>query len=534
MASYRNPVVPGHAPDPSVVLVGDRFLLVNSSFGMLPGLPIRSSTDLVHWETIGHAVTRPSQYRRDGLPGPVELFAPTIRHHDGVFYVVCTNAHPGQGNFLVTATDPAGEWSDAIWLDAEAFDPSLFRDDDGAWFYTRRSLEFGRPDGNLGPIVQARIDLDTGALGELRPITPGSGGFVTNDIEGPHLFRRGDWYYLTGAEGSSWKGHLQSIGRSRSPWGPFEPAPHNPIVTHRDRVGHPIQSLGHVDFVEDGDGRWWALALGTRHAPLSQHHNIGRETFLLPVEWVDDWPVVGRAGTTELVVDGVELPVASTPAPAPAPAPGPAVRPRLGPLDWVTVGEPPAGLVRDRDPAEGIILSAGGDLTETTRPIGALLTRQTSDRQRFSVRVEAVSSSAGTGVAVFVNRTHHYSAVVRGDGGERVVVFRRHVDDLVAEQATPIPGRGALVLRIEAHPDRYDVVALVDGGEKEIACGTGSARLLSAESVEWFESAHFALVHAGEPGTAPARFAEVALEDPPADPPVIVPPFIRELRPAAS
>lgn len=515
--AYANPVVRGHAPDPSIVRVGDGFFLVTSSFGMLPGLPIRYSTDLVHWETIGHAVTRPAQYRRDGRPGPVELFAATIRHHDGVFFVVCTNAHPGQGNFLVSTTDPAGEWSDAVWIDETAFDPSLFCDEDGTWFYTRRSLEFGRPDGNLGPIVQATIDVSSGALGELRPVTPGSGGFVTNDIEGPHLFRRGDWYYLTAAEGSSWRGHLQTIARSRSPWGPFEPAPHNPILTHRDRVGHPIQSLGHADFVEDAAGRWWAVALGTRHAPLSQHHNIGRETFLLPVQWRDDWPHVGDGGTTELRVDNVELPASSHPLPSAPPS--------LATQEWLTVGAPVPQLDFAQS-GDRIVLPAGGALTEVDRPLGALLRAQLADDQEF--RAELTEATGPAGIAVFTNRSHHYSALVSGIGDTRVVTVRRVVDDLEVREDIPLPGSGPVLLEVRARPDRYEFHATPTGGDARLLA-TASARLLSAESVEWFSSVHFALVHVGEEGVA--RFHGVAtrvLESIPARP---VPPFVRELLP---
>lgn len=494
MDGYANPVVRGHAPDPSVVRVGDDFFLVSSSFRTLPGLPIRHSTDLVNWRIIGHAVTRPSQYRRDGLHGPMTLFAPTIRHHDGRFFVVCTNPHPGQGNFLVSTDDPAGEWSDAVWIDEEAFDPSLFRDDDGTWYYTRRSLQFGRPDGNFGPIVQAEIDLGTGELGPLREITADARGFVTNDVEGPHLFRRGDWYYLTAAEGSSWKGHLQSIGRSRSPWGPFEPAPHNPVITHRDRVGHPIQSLGHADFVEAPDGSWWAVALGTRHASLSQHHNIGRETFLLPVEWRDDWPVVGSAAGTELRVEGVSLPGGSTSVAAPA---------TLWTREWMTHDWPREGI---REVEGGVELAAGT----------ALHRWQTGDDQRFAATVASAPGGIA-GIQVRTDEQHAYTATISVD--ERVAVLRRHVDDLVVEESVDLPGVGPVRLEVEARPDAYTFRAVV--ADETVVLGSGSARLLSAESAEWFVAAHFGLV---SPSGA-TTFTEIVHDDLSARPPEFRLPF---------
>lgn len=517
MGSYRNPVVRGHAPDPSVVRVDADFYLANSSFGMLPGIPIRHSTDLIHWTLIGHAVSRPAQYRRDGRPGPVELFAPTLRYHDGVFYAACTNAHEGQGNFYVTTDDPAGEWSDAIWVDDVAFDPSLFRDEDGTWYYTRRSLEFGRDDGNLGPIVQAEIDIETGAIGTMLPVTPAAGGFVTNDIEGPHVFARHGWYYLTAAEGSSaGKGHMQTIARSRSPWGPFEPAPHNPILTHRNRVGHPVQNLGHVDFFDDADGNWWAVALGTRHAPLSQHHNIGRETFLIPVSWEENWPVVGRNGTTELRVDDVPLPDE-----------GPAVvRPdTLGNRGWVTIGQPLDGLALLH--GDTVRVPAADALWDRSERRGALLIAQSADDQLFRATVADVDAADAAGVAVYADRRHAYAATVSGRGENRVITVRKQVDDLVDERVVGFPGDGELDLEIEARPDAYTFRAST--GSERVELGSASARLLSAEAVEWFVAVHFALLALDTASDSYVDFRGASLLDLEPRPVRPIPPFAADL-----
>ncbi|MFH5879435.1 family 43 glycosylhydrolase [Arthrobacter sp. NA-172] len=514
MPSYTNPVVAGHAPDPSVVRVGNDYFLATSSFGMLPGIPIRHSTDLVNWRIIGHAVARPAQYRRDGRPGPVELFAPTLRHHDGRFYLACTNAHKGQGNFYVTAEDPA-EWSDATWVDEEAFDPSLFRDEDGTWYYTRRSLDFGREDGSLGPIVQAEIDIATGSIGELRALTSG-GGFLTNDIEGPHLFRRGDWYYLTAAEGSSWKGHLQSIGRSRSPWGPFEPAPHNPILSHRDRVGHPIQSVGHADLFDDSNGNWWAVSLGTRHAPLSHHHNIGRETFLTPVTWTHDgWPIIGRNGTTELQFTDAPLPVGND-------------RPLVAHEGlwlngWTTLG--PAGETASVREA-AIRLPAGAEPWTTSAPTGALFRAQSADDQVFRATVTNCAE-AKAGIGVYTDRRHNYFVVVENQGNTRKLRFRRQADDLITEETLPFPGDGPITLEVEARPVAYSFRASSSGHHLEI--GTGSARLLSAEAAEWFVATHYALVSSGTSPHGFAEFTDITISDSQPLPPNLVPPFAADL-----
>lgn len=504
--SYLNPVVRGTAPDPSLVRVGDDYFLATSTFDMLPGVTIRHSTDLVDWRIIGHAITRPAQYRRDGLPGPVVLFAPTIRHHDGTFYLVCTNAIPGQGNFLVTASDPAGEWSDAIWIDEGGFDPSLFRDEDGTWYYTRRTLEF-RTDGNLGPIVQAVIDVATGRLGELREITPPH-GFASNDIEGPHLYRRGGWYYLCSAEGGSWHGHMQTVARSRSPWGPYEAAPNTPLLTHRHLVGNPVQTIGHAELFEAADGSWWAVSLGTRHPANAHHHNLGRETFLTPVTWIDDWPVAGvnRDGATSLEVT----------APPPAPRPGSVgeVPPTLWNAGWRTVGQPAAALSPEQD-GDRIVLPAGAHPADirsgqASEPAGALLRPQTEHDQSFQTTVADQPTGTIAGIAAYADPVHYYALSVEpGCDGRRIAVVTRAVDDLTQRTEHVLPG-GPITLRITSHETHYAFEALSPDGVVDL--GTGSARLISAEAAQWFVGVHWALLAIGSPGGS-VTFTNTAIED---------------------
>ncbi len=501
---YSNPVIKGTAPDPSAIRVGEDYYLATSTFDMLPGVTIWHSRDLVDWRVVGHAVSRPSQYRRDGEPGPMVLFAPTIRHHDGMFYVACTNAVPGQGNFLVTTRDITGEWSDAIWIDQEGFDPSLFRDDDGTWYYTRRRLEF-RPDGGLGPIVQATIDVTTGELGEVREITAPH-GFASNDIEGPHLYRRGDWYYLCSAEGGSWRGHMQTVARSRSPWGPFEASPHTPLLTHRHLVANRIQSLGHAELLDAADGTSWAVALGTRHPRMAQHHNVGREVYLLPVEWIDGWPVAGAAGdgTTRLEVDH--------PTPAPAPGAGPDVPDTLWTRRWRTVGAAPAGLSAT-DPDARIVLPAGADPRAAGRAsgdVGALLRPQTEDDQAFSATVDVPGPGIAAGIAAYADPTHAYALTVsRGSSGATVVTATRTVDDMVMETSVAVPGAGPVTLRIEGRETAYALLA--DAGDGPVEVTRGSARLLSAEACQWFVGVHWTLLALGATGSV--EFRAVTVED---------------------
>lgn len=511
----HNPVVRGVAADPSVCRVGDDYYLATSTMDFWPGIPIRHSTDLVNWRIIGYAVTRPAQYRRDGRHGPLMLYAPTLRHHDGRFHLACTNVADEQGNFLVSTEDPAGEWSDAVWVDRTGFDPSLTFAD-GTCYYTRRTLD-PLPDGRLGPVVQSEIDPATGELtSPLRELTEGWSGYCSNDIEGPHLYRIGDWYYLFSAEGGTWRGHMQTCARSRSPWGPFEPAPHNPVLTHRHRVGHPIQSAGHAELVDAPDGSWWALFLGTRHDGFVFHHQLGRETFLAPVEWTPDgWPVIGNAGTVELEM---ELPRA-------LPGAGAAVRtsPARTPwtAGWATFGPPPDGLVAqvaadtgvhggvhggaaaraDAEPLEHAALPCLPAAPDGTGwPPAAVFLRQQELRTRFEATLHSLPDGAEAGVAVFTDPAHHYRLVVGTDGGRRRATLHRVVDDLAVAATTDLPGSGPVRLTIEADGTHYHFRATADG--TTVTVGSGLARLLSAEIAAGFTGCRFAVLATGDARTA--------------------------------
>ena len=295
---YRNPVLPGFHPDPSVVRVGADFYLVTSTFGWFPGIPVYHSTDLVNWRLIGHAIDRPGMLDLAGLQLVNDgVYAPAIEHHGGRFYIFNTCVRCG-GNFYVTATDPAGPWSDPVWIDVPGIDPSLFVDDDGsAWvvnndapqggskYEGHRALWIQRIDLENGRMVGPRTQLvDGGVKPEDKPIWP----------EGPHIYKVDGWYYLNAAEGGTAEGHAQTIYRSRAIAGPYEPGPTNPTLTQRDLPRdrpERVEATGHADLIELADGSWWATFLATRPFAV-QSTLLGRETWLLPVTWRDGWPVI--------------------------------------------------------------------------------------------------------------------------------------------------------------------------------------------------------------------------------------------------
>lgn len=297
--SFRNPVIPGFFPDPSIVRVGRDFYLVNSSFEYYPGIPVFHSTDLVNWTLIGHVLTRTSQLDLSDRGSSRGIFAPTIRYHKGKFYVITTDVD-GIGNFYVTAEHPAGPWSDPIRIPYGGIDPSLFFEDDGKVYVT---VQQGADADSH--IIQYEIDPETGrALTEPVVVFRGDGGPW---VEGPHLYRIRGMYYLMTASGGTSRDHREIIGRSNRPYGPFELLTH-PILTHRGLPDHPIQYTGHADLVDDPDGNWWAVFLGVRLAQ-GRYSVLGRETFLAPVRWTaDGWPMIdNNEGVVSLRMESDKL-----------------------------------------------------------------------------------------------------------------------------------------------------------------------------------------------------------------------------------
>ena len=293
--SYRNPVLPGFQPDPSIVKVGKDFYLVTSTFSWFPGLPIYHSTDLVNWRLIGHAIDRAGQVDFSRLGTNRGLFAPAIEHHGGKFWIVNTCIECG-GNYVITADKPEGPWSDPVWLDFGGIDPSLVFGAEGKAWIVYNDAPPGEPlyEGHRAIWLQ---EFDAAAM----RMKPGrtllvDGGLDLKDkpvwAEGPHIYRVGEWYYLMTAEGGTADRHSQTIYRSRSVQGPYEAGPVNPILTQRDLPPNRpdrVEATGHADLVQLDDGSWWGVFLATR--PFAgQSTLLGRETFLLPVRWVEGWP----------------------------------------------------------------------------------------------------------------------------------------------------------------------------------------------------------------------------------------------------
>ncbi len=263
---YRNPIIPGFHPDPSVCRVGDTFYLVNSSFQYFPGVPIFQSKDMIHWEQIGNVLDRESQIPLKGATSWQGIYAPTIRYHEGTYYMITTNIGNG-GNFMVTSKDPKGPWSEPIWLEQQGIDPSLY-------FENGKCYMVSNPDNT---IMLCEINPKTGKqLTKSKALWQGTGGRYP---EGPHLYKKDGWYYLLISEGGTEMAHRLTIARSKNIDGPYQPNPDNPILTHCSLAGQYSQIQG------------------------TGYHHLGRETFLAPVQWDKGaWPVVNGGNPVDTMM----------------------------------------------------------------------------------------------------------------------------------------------------------------------------------------------------------------------------------------
>src|SRR5690625_545183 len=288
------PILAGFYPDPSICRVENKFFLLNSSFEYVPGLPIHCSEDLINWKLVGHAAPEASTVASPvGFAGAsTGLYGPSLRHHEGLFWATTTSL----GNFLdgpliTHSKRPEGRWSRPVHVNGVVgIDPDLAWDDEGVCLLTWRSID---PSG----ISQVDIDPYTGST--LSPARLLWSDEVLGETEGPHLIRRGPWWYLFTAQGGTHTGHGVSVARSRDPRGPFEPCPANPIFSHRS-TNHPVQATGHGDVVEMPDGSWAMVYLGIRqHGSFPRYHVLGRETFLAALNWRNDWPVIDEGHFTE-------------------------------------------------------------------------------------------------------------------------------------------------------------------------------------------------------------------------------------------
>ena len=297
---YYNPVLAGFYPDPSLCRVGDTYYLVNSSFTFFPGVPLSTSKDLVNWQPAGHVLDRTSQVPLKGQHVSGGIFAPAISYNkkNKTFYMITTNV--GAGNFFVKSKDPSKGWSEPIYLrKIDGIDPSFFFDDNGKGYIVHNGPVVGGADYEGQRSIRCfEFDVKGDSIkGDFKEILRGGTHVEARPIwiEGPHLFKKGKFYYLMCAEGGTGGWHSEVILRAKNPMGPWVECPNNPILTQRTGLDpnrkDPVSSAGHADIVEDGKGNWWAVFLACR--PYEEDmYNTGRDTYLLPVTWKNGWPEI--------------------------------------------------------------------------------------------------------------------------------------------------------------------------------------------------------------------------------------------------
>lgn len=495
--TFQNPILTGFHPDPSICRVGDDFYLTNSTFEFFPGLPIYHSRDLVHWEFLGGALDRDSQLPLKGASDSGGLYAPTLRYSKGTYYLICDNVSGG-GNFIVTARDPAGPWSEPVWLGDYGIDGSLFFDDDGKIYYHRA----GADNGN--GIAQGEIDPVTLKLkGPLKKVWEYPGEWN----EGPHLYKVNGTYYMIAATGGTESHHQEVVARSKSPWGPFEASPHNPMLTERDDPKSPIQCAGHLDLIDAPDGTWWVVFLGTR--PHNGMSVLGRETFLAPVTWTKDgWPLVGKDHHVALEMEAPKL----------NPFPLSTTNPKmffdgspLGP-EWLHIRNFDPKTI-SLDARKGFLrLHAAKDGLDSRWEVPVFV-GQRQPAFRFSARTEMEfkpkQDGEEAGLCVRANEGNHYEIGIRKAGGQNQLFVRNRIMNREYMMAQEPVTMDKVQLEISGNEEKYQFAFSDDDGETWTPLAVSPAADLSREKAGGFTGTVIGL-YATANGKASQAYADFA------------------------
>lgn len=482
MHPQPNPVLAGCHPDPSICRAGEDYYLVTSTFAFHPGLPVHRSRDLTNWQLVGHVLTEDTR-GLEGLDISDGVWAPTIRHYDGLFYVIWGEARGRRWSqtFVSTAEDAAGPWSTPVPLDAEGIDPSLFFDDDGrCWFTAARDAD--KPV-ETGPAELWMREFDYRAMRLVGPSYSLWHGAVRGAwVEAPHIFKHEGRYHLIGAEGGTERNHAVTAAQSDRVTGPYRTDPRSPLLTHR-HLGEtaPVQNLGHLDLVDTPDGGIAAVALGVR--PIDGYHVLGREVFLVPARW---------SAEGLLLAPGSGKLEPSAPAPAPSGTDWLSLR---GPIAW---RETPAGIVINARPEP---------LHGLGRP-AMLARRQLDHRFSFSTLVEAPRvQGQHTGIVAFQNQERWVRvSLERNPGGLRAIASLRS-DGAERTLATVNTDEIGARLQIESDARSYRLVVLTE--DNELLRAEVPHSTLSTEDAGGFVGVLLGLLNEGPESAGEAEFVEV-------------------------
>lgn len=478
--TYNNPIIPGFYPDPSICKKGDTYYLVCSSFNYFPGVPLFESKDLINWTLIGHVISRNEQLDLTNAGNAGGVYAPTIRCHNGRFYMVTT--HVAKKHFYMYTDDIYGSWSQPIWVDQEGIDPSLYFEGDTTYFMSNGHDQTGRPT-----VLQCEINIESGEkLTETQEIWHGTGGRY---LEAPHLYLIDGTYYLVASEGGTEYGHMIVVARGKTPYGPFENDPKNPILTNRNLGGHVIQGAGHGDLICDEKGNWWLPHLAFRQiSRYEMHHHLGREVYLVPlIINADGWFETTTGGITPVTVETDRLSADFKQNKRPVYT----FKGGNWEKEWAYIRNP---FFENYHIAPGVLKLVATDKTLDEEALSPTFLGLRQRGMHGYVQVDLELLACEGGLSLYMNESHHYEFGVIKKDGETVLMKRRRIGDLVNCEQKIINGDN-VKLRIDFTNQAYYFNAIVD--DVEIDFGSGKVKYLSKEVADGFTGVFMGLYAQG-------------------------------------
>ena len=455
--TYENPIISGMNSDPSVCRVGKEFYLTTSSCGYFPGIPIFKSSDLINWELIGHCITRPEQMDFLDMTINAGLWATAIRYNKGIFYVICTHMKENR-NFIVTATNPAGEWSDPIYLDTKGFtyDPSLYFDDDGKVYFNYTSGH-GKNVSKL-----SEIDIKTGKiLSQPKDIWYGGGGF---GAEGAHIYKINNYYYIMNAEGGNIN-QAVALGRSKNIYGPYELCPKNPIVSNKENRQYLFQGTGHGELIQYHDNSWWLIIHGIRNYGSfdALYSVLGRETILLPVTWKDNWPIVNnnQPVTRKITYKGMAVKKETLPFEDNFTS----SKLKLG---WYFQRHPSNKLWKIDSIKNQLVLQGNENDLDAKFKKAFIGRKQNFEWGKLQVKwtFDAQLANEEAGITFFMNEEHHYDCFITKGATSYNLVLRRKFEDISYIQTVLPLENPTATIEVQTNPWAYEYYLLTEKGER--------------------------------------------------------------------
>ena len=462
---YKNPIISGFNPDPSICKVGEDYYLATSTFEYFPGIPIYHSRDLVNWEHITNAVTRRLQLPLETVKASAGIWAPTLRYNNGYFYITATFSE-GR-NFIIYTDNPYGEWSDPVWTDMDGIDPSMLFDGDDMYYCANDC-------GNRGDLYKregisvAQMNSKTGkVIGKIKRVWEGTGG---GWIEAPHIYRIGDWYYILAAEGGTSSGHTEVCARSKSIWGPYENCPYNPILTNRNDTTKQASCSGHADLIEGNNGRWWLLHLATRPY-IGGKTMLGRETFLTPVTWHNGWPVAeDKKAFIEGDIDAKKEIVTEKSFD---------FKSEKWENEWLSVrGRTNIGRYDGR-----LILKPSKEkLTDVLGVPTFVAIRQPDFECINEAELDFIPQNDGdeAGLVVYLTPLNNYRISKRRENGKNYIIVKRYADDFIQEDYRAEAEDGRIKFRVVSGNGKYEFFYSINGGT-HISTAKVSAKFLTTD-----------------------------------------------------